>query len=148
MKNFRKLIAAVVTVGALGAAPAACIFVSPDPVVDVEAEPPAAQVEVVPAERPGFIWIHGYWQRFGSEWRWHAGYWEHARSGFVWQDGRWDRRGNHSVWVPGQWQQGGGTVVVPSNNGNTGTVVVHDHTHETEAPPPNGGVVVHDHTHP
>jgi hypothetical protein len=143
MNNFRKLIAAVLATGALSVAPAACIFVSPDPVVDVEAEPPAAQVEVVPAERPGFIWIHGYWQRFGSEWRWHAGYWEHARSGYVWREGIWERRGNHSVWVPGRWEQGG-AVVVPANNGN-GNVVVHDHSHDNDQ---GGNVVVHDHSHP
>jgi hypothetical protein len=60
--------------------------------VEVNVQPPAPRVVVVPAARRGYAWAPGYW-------RWNG------RS-HVWIDGRWvrERRGEH--WVPAHWEEG------------------------------------------
>lgn len=37
--------------------------------------PPAPLVYAVPAPRPGYAWVGGYWYPRGPRWAWHAGYW-------------------------------------------------------------------------
>jgi WXXGXW repeat (2 copies) len=65
-------------------------------------EPPAPREEVVEA-RPGFVFIHGNWQRRGGQWEWRAGRYERERPGHAWVEGRWEPRGNGRVWVEGRW---------------------------------------------
>ena len=70
---------------------------------EVEAEPPAPQMDQPNEIRPGYIWIRGAWEYRGGQWQWRTGYWEAERQGNQWIEGRWDRRGNRFVWVPGSW---------------------------------------------
>lgn len=65
--------------------------------------PPAAREEYV-VYRPGYVWVHGNWQRVEGRWQWRHGYYERERPGYVWTDGRWERRGRHHVWVDGGWR--------------------------------------------
>jgi len=76
--------------------------------VEVAEDPPPPRVVVVPAARPGFIWIEGRWVWSGGRWDWRDGYYERDRAGYVWEQGRWERRGGGNVWVDGRWRAGGG----------------------------------------
>jgi hypothetical protein len=69
----------------------------------VDTAPPAPRAEVS-VHRPGYVWVHGHWQRRGSSWRWHPGYYERDRADMVYIHGRWDRRGRSYVWVDGGWR--------------------------------------------
>ena len=75
--------------------------------VEVEEEPPPPRVVVVPAYRPGHIWIEGRWVWHGGRWDWRDGYYERERAGHSWEQGRWERRGRGHVWVEGRWRSGG-----------------------------------------
>jgi hypothetical protein len=75
-----------------------------------EDDPPAPQEEVATA-RPGFIYIHGNWQRDGGRWAWHSGRYEAERSHQRYVEGRWERQGNRRIWVQGQWTAEGGVSV-------------------------------------
>src|SRR4051812_46024784 len=71
MTKKRKLLLA-----ALAAAPISCAvpaFAALD--VYVDAPPPAARYEVVPAPRAGFVWQPGYWDWSHGRHAWHKGYW-------------------------------------------------------------------------
>jgi hypothetical protein len=119
---------AALLAGATMSLPAGCIVVA-HPAYEVESEPPAPRYEVVPAERPGYVWVRGYWEWHGR-WTWRAGHWErHRGQGYVWNDGYWQRRGNHYHWVEGHWSGGG-----------RGGVEKRDHRDHG-----NGGVEVRDH---
>ena len=47
--------------------------------VEVEEEPPPPQVVVMPAPRPGFIWVTGRWEWRGGRYQWRDGFWERER---------------------------------------------------------------------
>ena len=108
--------------------------------VEVEEEPPPPRVVVMPAPRPGFIWIEGRWSWNGGRYVWNDGYYERERVGQTWEQGRWERRGRGHVWVDGRWRGGG---EVRRSNGNPN---VRDHR---EGPPPqqDNGPRVRDHRH-
>ena len=38
--------------------------------VDIDIAPPALRAEVVPAPRPGYVWINGYWEWRGGKHEW------------------------------------------------------------------------------
>jgi hypothetical protein len=99
--------------------------------VEVEQEPPPPRVVVVPAARPGFIWIEGRYVWNGNRYDWRDGYYE---------QGRWERRGRGHVWVDGRWR-GGGSV-----RSNDDGPAVRDHR---GGPPPaqDNGPRVRDHRH-
>ena len=78
--------------------------------VDAYDAPPAPREEVV-TYRPGYVWIHGSWNRYGDRWAWRDGYYVRERQGYVYQDGNWRRSGNHYVWVQGQWRARGAVAM-------------------------------------
>jgi len=67
------LLAAATTLGA-GAAPmlAGC---AAEGTMVIEEEPPAPREEVV-VTRPGFVYVHGHWNREGRRWAWVGGRYE------------------------------------------------------------------------
>jgi hypothetical protein len=104
--------------------------------VEVEQEPPPPRVVVVPAGRPGFIWIEGRYTWDGGRYVWHDGYYERERVGHVWEQGRWERRGRGHVWVDGRWRSGG-----------NGGPAVRDHRDNGPPPAQDNGPRVRDHRH-
>lgn len=62
----------------------------------------------VPASRPGWVWVPGYYDSWGG---WHTGYWRPAASrvGYTWIDGYW----NGAYWVDGYWRHSPGYVYRP-----------------------------------
>ena len=116
MKALRDMLAALLVAGAALTAPAMTGCYASGGAYLVEDEPPPVREEVV-VSRPGFIWIHGHWDRPGGHWAWRSGYYERERPEQVYVEGRWERRGNGHVWVGGGWRA-------------RGNVVVRDHDHD------------------
>ena len=66
-------------------------FGAPAPVV-ISRPMPALPPAYVPAARPGYTWIAGYWYPAGPRWAWHAGYWaRRPYAGAFWVAPRWNR---------------------------------------------------------
>lgn len=115
--------------------------VSAQPVYDADVEPPPPQYEQV-AERPGYVWVEGYWGRVNNDWRWQPGHYEVVRQGYAWRAGGWQRQGNRWHYNEGRWEQSSG----PSN------VIIRDHRRDAQPPvqtqplqpdqPPPGTIVV------
>jgi hypothetical protein len=57
--------------------------------LDVDVAPPPDRVEVVPAARPGYVWVPGYWDYNGHHHVWAKGHWVHERHGYHWTDDHW-----------------------------------------------------------
>ena len=96
----RKILAAALVTSALGAFPLAA---SPDRLIVVDTAPPAPRHEVIPAERHGYVWAPGYWDRRGHEWVWVKGHWERERHGMYWHPNRWEERDGRYVFHRGGW---------------------------------------------
>lgn len=67
--------------------------------------PPAPIYEVVPAPRPGYVWMPGYWDwdDHYHKHAWKKGRWEHERPGYVYESPRWTQSRDGWVLVPGRW---------------------------------------------
>ena len=100
MRLGKLLIAALLATGCYGSGAA---YIAYD-------QPPPPREEIV-VFRPGFVWVHGQWQRDNDRWRWRSGYYERERPGYVFVEGRWERQGNTYVWIDGAWR-GRGHVVI------------------------------------
>lgn len=98
----RKAIAAALFASALGAIPLAA---SADKLIVVDTAPPAPRHEVIPAERHGYVWAPGYWDRRGHEWVWVKGHWEKERHGMYWHPNRWEHRDGKYVFERGRWDR-------------------------------------------
>ncbi len=59
-----------------------------------ETPPPQVLVESVPAPRPGFVWISGYWGWQTHRHYWYPGHWESHRPGYLWIGPRWTPHGH------------------------------------------------------
>lgn len=78
----------------LGALATASIGVMPLPSfaetgIYVDIAPPAPRYEAVPAARPGYVWVPGFWDYSGHRHHWTKGHWEHERVGFTYAPSRW-----------------------------------------------------------
>lgn len=75
------------------------------PEVIVMTAPPPPRVERIPAPRPGYEWIAGYWSWNARAHRhvWVNGRFETVRSGYVWVPARWVQRRNGWQFQPGHW---------------------------------------------
>lgn len=71
--------------------------------VDIGVAPPAAQVEVVPAPRVGYVWGPGYWRWRGHRHVWVHGHWIHERHGYRWTPEHWEQRGDRWHFDRGHW---------------------------------------------
>ena len=87
-------------------AAAAAPYVEPPP-------PPPPQVEVMPAPRPGWVWIPGVHEWRDGRYVWVPGRWEHERRGRDVAAGHWERREGRQVWVEGELAVAGGTRLPP-----------------------------------
>ena len=71
----------------------------------VAVAPPPPRAESVPAPRPGYTWVPGYWDWNNNRHVWVVGHWIPERRGYHWLRHRWVLR-------DGRWhlQQGGWTA--------------------------------------
>ena len=72
-------------------------------VIYADLEPPALRVETVPAPRPGYVWVDGYWGWGHNKYVWHHGRWMHERHGYRYVPARWEREGNRWRYHDGRW---------------------------------------------
>jgi hypothetical protein len=72
--------------------------------VDIGVAPPAPQVEVVPAARPGYVWTPGYWNWDGGRHVWVGGTWVAERPGYAYAPARWEERNGRHHFVAGHWE--------------------------------------------
>lgn len=80
----------------------ACVVEPARPAV-IRAAPPAPQVEVVPAPRPGYVWDNGHWVWREGRYVWIPGHWRAVRVGYHWVPGHWAERRGGWVWIEGHW---------------------------------------------
>ena len=69
----------------------------------VDREPPPPRDAVI-AQRPGHVWIEGYWRWTNGDWAWIDGCYETERQGNVYVQGRWVQHGQRWQWNPGRWR--------------------------------------------
>ena len=70
----------------------------------VMAAPPAPRYEVMPPQRPGYVWVPGNWQWQHNAYDWRQGYWEPARPDYIYAPGRWVRADGGWRWVEPNWK--------------------------------------------
>ena len=71
----------------------------------VDFAPPAPRYEVVPADRPGFVWQPGYWQWRDGRHFWVRGHWVRERQGYYWHPSRWIERDGRWYFERGRWDR-------------------------------------------
>jgi hypothetical protein len=100
----RKLIIGSLAAIVVGAAslPAAAAHVG----VFVNVAPPALPYEVVPAPRPGFVWVPGVWRWHHGRHHWVAGHWIAYRPGYVYRPAGWVVYHGGWRYRPGIWVRG------------------------------------------
>ena len=67
-------------------------------------EIPEPRFEPTPAERRGYGWRPGHWDRGRRDYVWVRGRHFRGREGAQWAAPRWDDRDGRRVWVPGSWR--------------------------------------------
>ena len=74
--------------------------------IGIGVPPPPPIYEVVPAPRPGYIWVPGYWgwDAPGHKHRWKKGRWERERPDFVYVPPQWQQAPQGWVFVPERWE--------------------------------------------
>ena len=65
----------------------------------VMSAPPPPRYEVMPPQRPGYVWVPGNWQWRHEADDWRQGYWEPARPDYAYAPGRWVRADGGWRWV-------------------------------------------------
>ncbi len=73
--------------------------------IDVDIAPPAAQVEVVPPARVGYVWAPGFWEWRDGRHVWIGGHWIGERRGYHWVPDRWDPVGGRWHHERGHWER-------------------------------------------
>lgn len=70
----------------------------------VATAPPPPVREVLPAERPGYVWAPGHYEWRGDRYVWRRGHWMEERVGYEYREPRWvQRRNGDWVLVGGDW---------------------------------------------
>ena len=66
--------------------------------------PPPVRYEVVPAARPGYVWVRGHWQYRHGRYVWVRGHWIVQRHGYYYRAGRWVQMSDGRYrWYAGGW---------------------------------------------
>jgi len=91
------LAAATIGFGALPASAAVDIY--------LDVAPPAPRYEVVPAARPGYLWVPGVWAYDDGRHVWKRGHWVRERKGYYWHPARWEHRHGRYYYVEGRWDR-------------------------------------------
>lgn len=65
--------------------------------------PPEPRYEILPAERPGYVWAPGYWDWRNGDWVWVRGHWVRERPNMYYRSSRWEERDGRWVFRRGGW---------------------------------------------
>ena len=91
--------------GALVASALSAIPVVATAAIYVDVAPPDPRVEVVPAQRAGYVWAPGHWVRRGDHWHWVGGHYVREKRGYYWHPGHWVERDGRYVFVQPGWHR-------------------------------------------
>ncbi len=67
--------------------------------------PPPLEDELPKYDSPDKIWIPGYWEWTGLNYRWQEGRWEKPRPGYKWVKGHWVEIPGGYKWIKGHWEK-------------------------------------------
>lgn len=68
--------------------------------------PPPRYGVVGVAPGPGYIWMDGYWNRYGNDWRWVNGRWATPPRGYRrWERAEWRHEGRGWRFHEGHWRR-------------------------------------------
>lgn len=73
--------------------------------IRLDFSPPPPRYEILPAERPGFVWQPGYWEWRHGRHVWVRGHWVRERPGYHWQPSRWVERDGRWYFERGRWDR-------------------------------------------
>jgi hypothetical protein len=109
--------------------------------VEVDAPPPPARVEIVPAQpSPGAVWADGEWTWRRGQWAWLPGRWSLPPSGHAFSPWVFVRGPQGHLWyAPGVWRDPSGAPVDPPDalaigSVETGVVVTAEGASEVTGP--------------
>ena len=68
--------------------------------------PPAPRPEIMPAQRPGYVWAPGHYEWLHGQYVWRRGYWVAARPGYAYVAPAWVADGSRWVYRPPHWDRG------------------------------------------
>ncbi len=105
----------LILAAALPALLAGC-YVHGSGAVAYETNPPPPRYVVV-ENRPGHVWVDGYWYWHHNDWAWRNGYYVIDRPGYVYVQGRY--HGRH--YRPGHWRAR--SYYAPNGNSQAGRAV-------------------------
>ena len=58
------------------------------------------------APGPGYVWVDGYWNRYGNDWRWNNGRWAVPPRGYHhWERSEWRHEGRSWRFHEGRWRR-------------------------------------------
>jgi YXWGXW repeat-containing protein len=94
---------AILALGTFSALPAAAQ-------VYVQVAPPPPRHEVVPAPRPGRVWVPGHWEWRGHRHVWIGGMWMTERHGYAYRQPEWKEHDGRWEYRRGGWDRDGDGV--------------------------------------
>ena len=97
----RKTLLAAVVAASLGSV---ATFASAALIVEVA--PPPPRVEVVPAQRHGYVWAEGHWVWKNHHHHWVKGTWVRERSGYHYRQPAWVEHEGRWQYEGGNWRRG------------------------------------------
>jgi hypothetical protein len=68
--------------------------------------PPPPREEVVPAARPGYVYVPGHWDERNHKYYWVKGTFVKERRGYRYEEARWVERNGRWYHVKGNWRRG------------------------------------------
>ena len=71
----------------------------------VNVAPPPVRYEVVPATRPGHVWVPGFWDWRHERHHWVRGHWAHERPGYYYAPTRWEDYDGRYYRYRGGWRR-------------------------------------------
>jgi hypothetical protein len=107
-RHLRRRLSLAVLAGALcaGVVGTSHVAFAQESEVEVELQPPAPRVEVIPvAPSQQHFWVHGYWGYGGTGHYWVPGRYEAVRPGWGYSEARWAPVGHRWHFYPGRWYQ-------------------------------------------
>lgn len=98
----RKALFAALAVSSIGLLP---VPASAQVGMYLDIAPPAPRHEVIPADRPGYVWQQGYWDWRNGRHVWVRGHWVRERPGMYWHPNRWVERDGRYYFEKGRWDR-------------------------------------------
>ncbi len=97
----KKTIIAVIFAASLGS-----VATLASAAIIMQVAPPPPRVEIVPAHRPGYVWVDGHWGWRNHQHQWVQGKWIRNRQGYYYNQPVWVERDDRWHYQSGNWRRG------------------------------------------